>query len=68
MNQEKQTCSFYECENEVCDADKDVVDRMKFCQQHYDEISGYIKDGRIPKIVSFWIKANGGAKKLSEKF
>lgn len=64
----KQICSFYECKNEVCEAGKNTTDRMRFCQQHYDEISGYIRDSRIPKIVGFWIKANGGAKKLSETF
>lgn len=63
-----QICSFYGCNKDVCDADKELRQRMHFCQEHHDELAGYIKDGNVKKIVGFWIKANGGAKRMAETF
>lgn len=61
-------CSFDRCEKEVCDEDKDSPDRMKFCQEHHDELKKYAIDGDAKAILGFWIKANGGAKKLAQTF
>ena len=64
----KQICSFDGCEEEVCEADKESPDRMHFCQKHHDQLAQYVKDNAIPKIIGFWVKANGGAKKLASTF
>lgn len=66
-NSKKQTCSFEGCEDEVCEADKKSPYRMHFCQKHYDQLTPYVEENNIPKILDFWIKANGGAKKLAKK-
>jgi len=67
-NIEIQICSFDGCEDEVCEADKESPDRMHFCQNHHDQLAQYVKDNAIPKIIGFWVKANGGAKKLARTF
>lgn len=64
----KQICSFDGCADEVCEADKKSPDRMHFCQKHHDQLAQYVKDNAIHKILGFWVKANGGAKKLAETF
>lgn len=64
----KQICSFDGCKDEVCEADKESPDRMRFCQNHYNQLAQYVKDNAIPEILSFWIKANGGVKKLASMF
>ena len=64
----KQICSFDGCADEVCEADRESPDRMHFCQKHHDQLAQYVKDNAIPKILGFWVKANGGAKKLAETF
>ncbi len=64
----KQICSFYGCEKDVCEADKELEQRMHFCQEHHDQLAGYITNGDVKKILGFWVKANGGAKKLAETF
>lgn len=61
-------CSFDGCNELVCEADKESPDRMHFCQQHHDQLAQYVKDNAIPKIIGFWVKANGGAKKLAKTF
>lgn len=63
-----QTCSFDGCDNNVCVADKNLKQRMHFCQVHHDQLAEYIKAGNVKKILGFWVKANGGAKKLAESF
>ena len=61
-------CSFFGCAELVCEADKESPDRMHFCQKHHDQLAQYVKDNAIPKIIGFWVKANGGAKKLASTF
>ena len=61
-------CSFDGCEELVCEADKESPDRMHFCQKHHDQLAQYVKENAIPKIIGFWVKANGGAKKLASTF
>ena len=61
-------CSFDSCEELVCEADKESPDRMHFCQKHHDQLAQYVKENAIPKIIGFWVKANGGAKKLASTF
>ena len=61
-------CSFDGCGELVCEADKESPDRMHFCQKHHDQLAQYVKDNAIPKIIGFWVKANGGAKKLASTF
>ena len=64
----EQKCSFDGCGELVCEADKESPDRMHFCQKHHDQLAQYVKDNAIPKIIGFWVKANGGAKKLAKTF
>ena len=64
----KQICSFDGCADEVCEADKESPNRMHFCQTHHDQLAQYVKDNAVPKILGFWVKANGGAKKLASTF
>ena len=61
-------CSFDGCDELVCEADKESPDRMHFCQKHHDQLAQYVKENAIPKIIGFWVKANGGAKKLASTF
>ena len=61
-------CSFFGCKELICEADKESPDRMHFCQKHHDQLAQYVKDNAIPKIIGFWVKANGGAKKLASTF
>jgi hypothetical protein len=64
----KQICSYDGCGKEVCEADKELKQRMHFCQSHHDELAKFIEEGKVPQIVGFWIRANGGAKKLAATF
>jgi hypothetical protein len=64
----KQICSFDGCDQEVCDADKELGQRMHFCQKHHDQLVEYVKEGNMKLVLGFWIKANGGAKKLAATF
>jgi len=68
MKIHRQICSFDGCDEVVCEADENLDQRMHFCQEHHDQLQGYIKDGNVKKILGFWVKANGGAKKLAGKF
>lgn len=61
-------CSFFGCADLVCEADKDLPQRMHFCQKHRDQLQGYVERHEVPKILGFWVKANGGAKRLAETF
>jgi len=62
-------CSYFGCEQDVCEHDINYPPpSMRFCQKHSDEVNGYIKRHEIPKILSFWVKANGGAKRMAETF
>lgn len=59
-------CSFYECEEVVCAEDiANPLGRMQFCKRHSDEARA-LKDAK--QILSFWVRANGGAKRLASTF
>lgn len=60
-------CSYFGCEEEVCEHDLNYPPPgMRFCQKHSEEINGFIERAEIPRIIGFWIRANGGAKRLAE--
>ena len=61
-------CSFDGCNKEVCETDKQLKSGMRFCQEHSDQINKLIEENKIPQLIGFWVKANGGAKKLAETF
>ena len=62
-------CSYFGCEEKVCEHDVDYPPpSMRFCQKHSEELGAYIQNHNIPKILGFWVKANGGAKRLAETF
>ncbi len=61
-------CSYDGCEKEVCsESAEHTRDRMHFCQEHHDEITKLVDEWVIPKVLGWWVKANGGAKKLAGK-
>lgn len=62
----KMKCSYYGCNQPQIE--DSTSDAMKFCQKHKDEFDKAADDGDVRKILSFWIKSNGGAKKLAENF
>ena len=66
----KLKCSYFGCQDSICKDDENIEQGMKFCQDHHDELESYItaKPFNPAKVVSFWIKANGGAKRMAERF
>jgi len=66
----KDKCSYFGCEKEVCERDKEFPPpSMRFCQEHSEQLESFITANPFdPKtLLSFWIKANGGAKRLSRR-
>jgi len=60
---QKIECSYFDCRQDVCEDDlKFHPPTMRFCQKHRDEVNDYIDRNEIHKLVTFWVKANGGAK------
>jgi hypothetical protein len=57
-------CSYFSCEEEVCNLDKDSDDAMKFCEKHYYELQKLMSSLDIPGILKFWINANGGPHRM----
>ncbi len=70
MNNRLPECSFYGCYEYICKEDEVIEQHMKFCQKHHDELESYVTAQPFSpaKIISFWIRANGGAKRMAEKF
>jgi hypothetical protein len=58
-------CSYFECENEICDSEKMSNGEMKFCQFHLERLNRLIDTENAPGIVSFWIASYGGAKRMA---
>lgn len=59
-------CSYFGCDEFVCKEDLNIQQGMKFCQSHHDQLEKIIEEENPKKIIGFWIKANGGAKRLAE--
>ena len=62
-------CDYFLCEDEICEEDKKIEQGMKFCQKHHDELHSYLtaEPFNPAKVLGFWVKSNGGAKKLTKK-
>lgn len=63
------SCSFFGCQQPVCKDDADSTDAMKFCQQHHDEIMGYVTATPfLPgKVLNFWVRAQGTAEAAAKR-
>ncbi len=61
-------CDYFECKEEVCEDDKKIEQGMKFCQKHHDELESYFvaEPFNLAKVLGFWIKSHGGAKRMAE--
>jgi hypothetical protein len=62
------TCSFDGCSKPICKEEVASQDHMLFCREHYDQLMGFINANEIKKILGFWVKSNGGARKLARTF
>jgi hypothetical protein len=66
-------CNYDGCEDTVCDPSLKHNDgRMSFCETHQKQLNELMEappEKYNPgKVIGFWIKANGGADKLSKTF
>jgi hypothetical protein len=59
-------CSYYQCTEPITKEEIDSEDKMLFCKQHYEELKAKIEKGDYKGIIGFWVRANGGAKRLAE--
>lgn len=46
-------CSYYGCENEVCDSEKMSDGEMKFCQEHLERLNAIINEIDATVITAF---------------
>lgn len=67
MNNTK--CSYFGCTKNISNTETNIKDGMKFCEDHLKECSDLIKEENFDpkKLISFWIKAQGGAKRAAER-
>jgi len=60
-------CSYYGCENVICESEKDSENEMRFCQVHLDTVNKLIDAEDAPGIVKFWIDSGGGPKRMAHR-
>ena len=62
-------CDFFGCYEPVCEADKELKrpTSLRFCQKHSDEINAYFKSHDIRNIMKFWVRSQGGAKRMARR-
>ncbi len=60
---DKIKCDFYGCNSPQSEEPQNG--RMKFCEAHLAELNAH-SSVDFRKVIAWWIKANGGAKRLAE--
>ena len=59
-------CDFYGCTKPICNEDLDLAPpSMRFCQEHHDELVGYVRAENTKAIMRFWVQSHGGAKRMA---
>lgn len=59
-------CDYYGCEDDAM-ADPDIKEGMQFCAEHDRQFTAAARDENPMKILGFWVKAQGGAKRATER-
>jgi hypothetical protein len=73
MTIDEDDCSYYNCDKPICSAMKKLAKpQHRYCEEHhkaFSDILNDINDGKSKSkaLLSFWIKANGGAKVFAKK-
>jgi hypothetical protein len=62
------TCTWVDCTKEASHPHfgKDEKQWCNLCEDHHNELEGYMVNGEARQILSSWVKAQGGAKKATE--
>ena len=60
-------CDYFECGKPICEDDKKDYKppSLVFCEEHSREADNYIEAHDIPGLLSFWVRAGGGAKRMA---
>jgi len=57
-------CDYWGCDNPIAPNEKNIQTGMRFCESHQSEIEKLFETGNVMGVLSFWVKASGGAKKM----
>lgn len=57
-------CSYSGCSKPVRSEDLDYTQAMKFCETHGSEIDVILENFDVKKLMGWYVKAKGGAKRL----
>ena len=61
-------CDFCDCAKPICADDLGLTPpTLRFCQEHHDELGGYIKAENVKAILRFWVQSHGGAKRMADE-
>jgi hypothetical protein len=58
-------CDYWGCEETIEPDEANLKTGMRFCKKHQEEITHLINTGNVRGILSFWVTASGGAKKMT---
>jgi len=67
LGQPDDTCDFYDCNEPICQTDKELKEGLKFCQAHSIEAAGFIQAEDIPGLLTFWVRSYGGAERMAKR-
>lgn len=61
MTKRLPVCDYWGCGKPLPGVEE--TDQMRFCDEHNREINSFVANGDVKKILSFWVKARGGAER-----
>ena len=64
---EENICSYFGCTYPIAESEKETTKGMKFCEIHLAEIEKLLDSFDARGVVSFWVKAQGGAKRATKR-
>jgi hypothetical protein len=67
MSDGKPKCSYFGCEFFIADSEINSKDAMKFCETHLEEVNKLMYCLDPKKILAFWVRAQGGAKRAADR-
>ncbi len=58
-------CDYWGCTEVIEPNEANLKTGMRFCKKHQEEINSLVDAMNVRGILSFWVTASGGAKKMA---
>jgi len=58
-------CDYWGCREPIEPTENNIENGMRFCKKHQAEVNALVDTMDVRGLLSFWVKAGGGAKKMA---